>query len=73
MPISMNIEKYHLVIEIIIKPHSNSTYKNTTQNNYCIIKLMKMKNILKYCNYLMKNKGQFLTKSCIKKGFILMN
>jgi hypothetical protein len=29
MPINMNIEKYDLAANIIIRPHFNNTYKNT--------------------------------------------
>jgi hypothetical protein len=41
MPISMNIEKYDLATDIIIRPHFNNTYKNKIQDSNYILELMK--------------------------------
>jgi hypothetical protein len=41
MPISMNIENYDLVTDMIIRSHFNNMYKNTLQDNNFILQLMK--------------------------------
>jgi hypothetical protein len=54
MPISMNIEKYDLATDIIIRPHFNNTYKNKIQDNNCILELMKDKEYFKILQLLIK-------------------
>jgi hypothetical protein len=55
MPINtMNIEKYDLPTIINFRSHCDNTYKNTIQDDNCILEIMKDKECFKILQFLIE-------------------
>jgi hypothetical protein len=69
MPISMNIEKYDLATDIIIRPQFNNTYKNKIQDSNCILELMKDEEYFKILRLLNEEQRAIFDDIMYKKRF----